>query len=73
MPQVYVHNSIRHRGVRILRVFLALTFVLAALLCSLSRYGLHKSHWTDCAVGLALGGVIALYVVSGLWSSQVKI
>ncbi len=61
---MYLHNVIRAHGVRVLKPFIALCFVMLAALCGLSRYGLHYSHWEDVLVGFLIGIVFALYVVS---------
>lgn len=37
--------------------------MLLAVICSLARYGLHYSHWTDVACGFALGLIFGIYMV----------
>jgi len=65
--QVYVHNvSCASRKVRVLRPFVALSFVMMSLLCCLARYGLRYNHWTDVVVGFVVGVLLAVYIVSRL-------
>ena len=61
--QIYLHNVIRAHGVRIMKPFISLCFVMLAVLCGLSRYGLHYSHWEDVLAGFLIGIVSAIYVV----------
>ena len=63
MLQLYLHNAIRHPSVRVIRAFLALAFLLLAGMCSLARYGLYYSHWTDCLAGAIVGAAAAAYLV----------
>lgn len=46
-----------------MRPLLSLSFLVLAIMCGLTRYGLYHSHWTDVAAGFALGLVIAIYMV----------
>jgi len=54
------------RGLRchVLGPFMTSCGVMASLLCGLSRYALYYNHWTDVAVGFAMGTIIAVFLVS---------
>ena len=61
---MYVHHTIRAHSVRVMRPFAAMAFVMLSVLCCVSRYGIHASHWQDVVTGFLLGTVMAGYIVS---------
>ncbi|KAK7099670.1 phospholipid phosphatase-related protein type 5-like [Littorina saxatilis] len=59
---VYIHGAMRSHSVRVLRPFLALVFILLALLGGLAEYSRCVSHLSDIAVGFAAGIAMSIYL-----------
>jgi phosphatidate phosphatase len=54
----------RWRGSRLLRHFLQVVVLYAAIFISASRVSDYKHHWSDVLGGAVLGTVVAVMVVS---------
>ncbi len=66
VQQLYTQARMRWRGSRLLRHFLQVVCLYAAIFIAASRVSDYKHHWSDVLGGAILGTVVAVMVVSGL-------
>lgn len=62
--QMYVMSCVGSRGGRLTGPFLSLSMVCLAILTGIIRVTEYRNHWTDVIAGQAIGGTIAVFLVS---------
>jgi membrane-associated phospholipid phosphatase len=62
--QLYIESRLHISFSRLLKIFLQISLVLAAILCGFGRIRENKHHMSDVLAGFILGITVAVFVVS---------
>lgn len=63
---MYVMSCVGSRGGRLTGPLLSLSLVSLAVLTGINRVAEYRNHWSDVIAGQAIGGAIAVFLVSSL-------
>uniref|UniRef100_A0A3Q3XBC9 Phosphatidic acid phosphatase type 2/haloperoxidase domain-containing protein n=1 Tax=Mola mola TaxID=94237 RepID=A0A3Q3XBC9_MOLML len=69
---MYVMSCVGSRGGRLTGPFLSLSMVCLAILTGIIRVTEYRNHWTDVIAGQAIGGTIAVFLVTVITNQQSK-
>ncbi|XP_060582234.1 phospholipid phosphatase 2-like [Ruditapes philippinarum] len=69
---LYIENRLHIRFSRLLKIFLQVSLVLAAILCGFGRIRENKHHLSDVLAGFILGITVAVFVHTMMWRKFVE-